>query len=159
MSRCYTYACRIAAVIDVDPSVPRVAGRQRHRANAESTTIEEHYRRNVGNPFLDHLIQGIDSRFDKYGEAILNMIGLVPSVIVARNDSSIDQLVELYHEDLPSSGKFNNLGYNKKPTGLICKGLCQKSNQTNCINLQKNTIKLSTSILKRNIYDLYSMLE
>ena len=58
VARCYQYCCRIAEKIGIEPSIPRVSGRQIHRANAPSQNIEEHYRRNIGIPYLDHIIVG-----------------------------------------------------------------------------------------------------
>ena len=102
--RSFEYACTLGQAIGVEPSIPRVAARQMHRANAEAITVEEHYRRNVGIPFLDHLITGIESRFDKYGIAVHQMNALVPSVIVAR-EVSIEDYLMLYKDDVPSPGK------------------------------------------------------
>ena len=44
---------------------------------------------------------GVDSRYDKYGEIVHKMSGLVPSVIAER-DVSIKDVVEMYRDDLPS---------------------------------------------------------
>ena len=66
--RCFRYASDIANTIGVQPTMPRIASRQEHRANAEANDPEAYYRRNMCLPFLDHLIEGIDSRFDKYGK-------------------------------------------------------------------------------------------
>ena len=43
--------------------------------------IFDYYRVNMCLPFLDHIINGIDVYFDKYGKIVLAMAGLVPSVI------------------------------------------------------------------------------
>ena len=58
--RCYNYACSMAELVGI---VPSLASRQMHLENAEADTPEDYYRRNACLPFLDHLIQGIDSRF------------------------------------------------------------------------------------------------
>ena len=50
-------------------------------------------------PFLDHLINRIDVRFDKYGKTVLMMQALIPSVIAER-DVTIDDIVEIYEDDL-----------------------------------------------------------
>ena len=50
-------------------------------------------------PFLDHLINGIDKRFNKYGKTVSIMQALIPSV-VAESDVTIDDIVEIYKYDL-----------------------------------------------------------
>ena len=42
--------------------------------------------------FFDHLIHGIDICFNKYGQSVLHMAGLVPSVIAKRDDISMTLL-------------------------------------------------------------------
>ena len=51
--------------------------------------------------FLDHLINGIDVRFDKYGKTALMMQALISSVIAAR-DVTIDETVEIYKDNSPA---------------------------------------------------------
>ena len=100
--RWYNYSCSMSKLVGIVPSMPRLASRQMHRQNAEADTPEDCYRRNVCLPFLDHLIQGIDSRFDKYGKTILLMMGLVPAVVADKEDVTIDDAVKMYADYLPS---------------------------------------------------------
>ena len=53
-------------------------------------------------PFLDHLINGIDVRFDKYGKTVLIMQALIP-LVIAERDATIDDIVETYKDNLPAS--------------------------------------------------------
>ena len=53
-------------------------------------------------PFLDHLINGIDVHFGKYGKTVLMMQALIPPVTVER-DVTIDNIVKIYKDDLPAS--------------------------------------------------------
>ena len=69
------------------------------RANAESNIPYHYYLRNNCYPLLDHLIQGIDNRFDKYGSTVYLMFELIPSVIVER-DITVNDIVEQYQDDL-----------------------------------------------------------
>ena len=98
--RCYSQAC--AALIDNQPTMLRVASRQIFRANAESNTPFQYYMRNVCYPLIDHLIQGNDKRFDKYGSTVYLMYGLIPSVIVERN-IPVKDIIGQYQDDLPMS--------------------------------------------------------
>ena len=64
-SRCFEYAVQMASVINIEPNMPRITACQHHRENAESDTPFSYYRKNMCLPFLDHLINAIDVRFDK----------------------------------------------------------------------------------------------
>lgn len=48
--------------VEVDPSVPRTAGRQRHRSNTPHDGPEEYNRRTVFVPFIDHLTTEMKDR-------------------------------------------------------------------------------------------------
>ena len=71
--RCYSQACAVEALIDIKQTMPRVASWQISYANAKSNTPFQYYLRNVCYPLLDHLRQGIDNRFDKYGSTVYLM--------------------------------------------------------------------------------------
>ena len=98
--RYYSQACALAALIDIQPTIPRVASWQIFRANAESNTPLKYYLINVCYPLIDHLMQGIDHRFAKYGIIVYLMYGLIPSVIVER-DITVKHIIEQYQDDLP----------------------------------------------------------
>ena len=51
-------------------------------------------------PLVDHLINGIDVRFDKYGKTIHLMYGLISSV-TAEREVDIKDIIEQYKDDLP----------------------------------------------------------
>ena len=53
-------ATEIAALYDIDPSIPRRAKRQRHRANVEVDTPSAHWKRAVYLPFLGRLISEVN---------------------------------------------------------------------------------------------------
>ena len=59
----YQHAVRMASAVEVEESRPRIASRQTKRANAPSESIEEHYKRNVAIPFLDHIHSDLVTRF------------------------------------------------------------------------------------------------
>ena len=98
--RCYDQACALAESVDVEPTMPRLASRKTHRANAESNSPFQYYLRNVCYPLVDHLINGIDVRFDKYGKTIHLMYGLISSV-TAEREVDIKDIIEQYKDDLP----------------------------------------------------------
>ena len=57
-------AVELAEKVGVEPSKPRVAKRQTERSNNPSTSVEEHYRVNLAVPFIDHIIENLESKFD-----------------------------------------------------------------------------------------------
>ena len=87
--------------------MPRIAARQQHRPNAKSNTPFDYYYVNMCFPFLDNTINGIDACFDKHGNIVLAMAGLVPSVI-AENDVSVIDILNMYSDDLSSPLHFND---------------------------------------------------
>ena len=60
------------------PTAPRVADRQRNRANAPAPTAKEYYRINMAAPFLDHIILQLGERFTVQASRLL---ALVPSIM------------------------------------------------------------------------------
>ena len=52
----------MALKVGIAPTMPRLAGRQMHRNNVTATCPEEYYRRAVTVPFLDHILQEINTR-------------------------------------------------------------------------------------------------
>ena len=60
--RWYSNAVELSSDLATEPSIPRTASRQQHRANSPHDTPEEYYRRNLFVPFLDHITQEMSSR-------------------------------------------------------------------------------------------------
>ena len=60
-------ACLISMSVDVQPTKPRLCGRQQHRSNAdtEDGSVEGYYRVNLTVPFLDYLLAEFRSRYIK----------------------------------------------------------------------------------------------
>eukprot|EP00731_Ephydatia_muelleri_P022001 Em0014g592a len=60
-------ASRIGSELGIVLTVPRLSGRQQHRANAgpENPDPEVYYRINVAIPFLDHMEQVLNNRFHR----------------------------------------------------------------------------------------------
>ena len=77
-----------------------------HRVNASASTPFDYYLRNMCLPFLDYLIEGLNTRFDKYGSMIHKIHAFVPSVIrmgkVERN-CKMEEIIHEYRNDLPTA--------------------------------------------------------
>ena len=105
--RCYDYAVTLGKSLDIGPNMPRIASRQIHRANGSASTPFDYYLRNMCLPFLDHLMEGLNTRFDKYGSMIHKMHAFVPSVIGMKKvegNYKIEEIIHVYRHDLPTPG-------------------------------------------------------
>ena len=57
--------------------------------------------------FLDHLIEGLNTRFDKYGSMIHKMQTFVPSAIgmgKLEENNKIEEIIHEYRDDLSTPG-------------------------------------------------------
>uniref|UniRef100_A0A3B1KIQ4 DUF4371 domain-containing protein n=1 Tax=Astyanax mexicanus TaxID=7994 RepID=A0A3B1KIQ4_ASTMX len=99
----YEQAVRMAAQVNVEPTQPRAAGRQKHRENVPAEGVKEYYLRNMAIPFLDHVISEFESRFSPLSVSASRLMGLIPSV-QCNSDVTVDisEAVALYQDDLPS---------------------------------------------------------
>ena len=92
-----------ASTCDILPSLPRV-GRRKRNADNEEESVEEHYKRKLVKPFLEHMIQELLRRFSqKIGKLFL------PSRLICSNIAKLGQekieeiaanLHETYYTDL-----------------------------------------------------------
>ena len=64
-------------------TVPRLSGRQQHRANAgpENPDPKVYYRINVAIPFLDHMEQVLNNRFHSDSMVGSHLFYLVPTLV------------------------------------------------------------------------------
>jgi len=51
----YKHAVRVARNVNVNPTMPRVAGRQVHRCNTPADNPEQYYQRIVAVPLINHI--------------------------------------------------------------------------------------------------------
>ena len=106
----YDQAVTMAEKVGVAPTAPRIAERQRHRANAPAVDPKEYYRVNVAVPFFDHIISELDDQFSSLTLRVSKLLGLVPSVIQESRVTAqqLTGLVDLYKDDLPSPQLFSS---------------------------------------------------
>ncbi|KAH9384584.1 hypothetical protein HPB48_026593 [Haemaphysalis longicornis] len=93
----------LANSVGTELTKPQVAGFQRNCANIPSLDTSEYYRRKVAIPFLDYVIQQMNTRFPKSDRVGLALLRLLPSSAVGSAD--LEKLREdlLFWEiDLPS---------------------------------------------------------
>jgi hypothetical protein len=64
--------------LDVELTCPRLAKRQKHRANTPADTPEEYFRRTVFVPYLDSLIAAFENRFSEKNSGAFDLFFLHP---------------------------------------------------------------------------------
>ena len=87
------------------PSLPRRCTHQTNRENVPSNTPEEYFRRAITIPFFDDMISHLNNRFSDVQRKAIMALSIVPSVFMTDQeaDSSLEEeLIEHYHDDLPS---------------------------------------------------------
>ena len=58
----YERGKQLTADVDIEPRIPRTAGRQQHRVNIPAETPEMYWQRAVYFPLVDHLVQELTDR-------------------------------------------------------------------------------------------------
>ena len=74
----YHEADELTQKLTEEIKVPRLTGRQVHRANAGGDTPEDYFRRNVAIPFVDHLKEEMKQRFSKENRIGSSIFSLLP---------------------------------------------------------------------------------
>ena len=99
-------ACQIAEKLDITVQKPRTCQVQCNRANNPAETVEDHYRRNLTIPLVDHLINELETRFGSGDqETAVQCLFAVPSMLLASKEMwrmSFDRF-STFHEDLLQS--------------------------------------------------------
>ena len=78
-------------------TMPRIAGRQRHRANAPGENIMEYYLRNLAIPLLDHISNELDSQFTDASQLAVNLLCLVPAVLCNQKEVGSLPALDAYY--------------------------------------------------------------
>jgi hypothetical protein len=95
----YEEATELAARLDVEPSRPRQARRQQHRANVPAESVSEYWRRAMYYPFVDHLVQEMETRLIQPQDRFLAQI-FIPSRLDDITEASIRQVHDAYATDM-----------------------------------------------------------
>ena len=98
----YASAVEYAATIDVEPSSPRCANRQEHRANVPANAIDTYWKRSVSLPFYDHVLQELDDRLLGCSDRFLAQY-FIPSNLSQLSYNRITEVYEAYKDDIPVS--------------------------------------------------------
>lgn len=102
-SEWFKEASELAESVGGVVSKPRVSRRQQHRNNAPAETPEGYYRKNVAIPFLDHLLQEMETRFDQGSRTCSAIFQLIPKLMESTTDmNGLCQKLLFWKTDLPS---------------------------------------------------------
>ena len=102
----FTRASDIAATVDVEPSKPRTAARQRGRANAEADNTQEYYLSNFFFPFVDHVLANSKSRFSEEITDAIYGFYLIPNQLHKHSDEVVEKVKAEFQDELPFPDSF-----------------------------------------------------
>ena len=89
----------IADVIGVEARKPRVASIQRHRANAShgrDQSSSDYFKINFFYPFIDHVVEELETRFPNAHEGLIAAQSLVPIYLNGMTSEKIKSLMDYY---------------------------------------------------------------
>ncbi|XP_068738141.1 52 kDa repressor of the inhibitor of the protein kinase-like [Montipora capricornis] len=92
-------AADIAAFYNIDPSIPRRAGRQQHRENVEADTPSAYWRRAVYFPFLDHLVSELNELLVKPLPGFQAQY-LIPGKLQDLSEKCVEDIYNYYGDDM-----------------------------------------------------------
>lgn len=97
----FNAAQKIAEKVDVNLVVPRLAGRQKNRDNYEGGP-EEYFRSSILIPFLDHLLEQLESRFLKHRELLSKIQNILPYKCTELDSEGIRATVATFEAEWPN---------------------------------------------------------
>ena len=101
----------LASKLNIDPSLPRLSSRPRHRANPPATSPSEYYKLIVTIPLLDHLITELNQRFSEHNQKAIEVLTLLPPTVCSMTGhltkDNISGFLSLYVDELPSPSTIN----------------------------------------------------
>ncbi|XP_071177886.1 52 kDa repressor of the inhibitor of the protein kinase-like [Mytilus edulis] len=102
----YQKAEQMAEIADTELVIPRRCGRQTQRSNVPGDTPQDYFKRAVYLPYIDALIQEYSSRFNSLSQKAVKAMALIPAHLEQTNRDALDDLLEVYIDDLPMASSF-----------------------------------------------------
>ena len=69
---------------DIEPSMSRVVGRQRHRSKVQAATTKDYYKRELTITFSAHLVSKMDTYLDLNDDvAMFSLLCILPALLVS----------------------------------------------------------------------------
>ena len=91
----YKEALSLASSVNVHEAGPRICVRQSHRPNAPADNTSDYLKHSITIPFLDHLNNELQQRFDTSNIVAYQGLAIIPSKIIASvNKDSATELAE-----------------------------------------------------------------
>lgn len=88
-------AVDIAAVMDMNISMPRITGKQTSRPNYNTSDPKEYFRVSLFFPFSDFLLQEMNDRFLTHKSVLESLCCLIPNKCAELDDDSIQLCCEV----------------------------------------------------------------
>ncbi|CAI6358162.1 unnamed protein product [Macrosiphum euphorbiae] len=89
--------------LDIEIKIPRLSNKQTNRSNHNVTTLEQYYRVSLFLPYLDSLINSLESRFTQSNEIPFKISNLHPSEVIKLSKSdficTLKNINDLYNID------------------------------------------------------------
>ncbi|KAL5246073.1 hypothetical protein ACI65C_013481 [Semiaphis heraclei] len=89
--------------LDIEIKIPRLSNKQTNRSNHNVTTLEQYYRVSLFLPYLDSLINSLESRFTQSNEIPFKISNLHPSEVIKLSKSdficTLKNIKDLYNID------------------------------------------------------------
>ena len=97
----------LASAVEITLDKPRTARAQCHRANAGAAdqSCSDYYRINVYYPFIDHVIQELETRFSSDHEGLVAVQYLIPLYLPQLTQDKFDSLNSYYRQFLTNEEK------------------------------------------------------
>lgn len=106
-TKLYEEAKALSTLVGTEEMMPRTVSRQNYRSNIPSTNPEDYWRRSMYYPFLDHLIEEIQSRLLSTDlEKYYSVQYLLPSSISHLDDDKVKEIYSAYSADLSCEAHF-----------------------------------------------------
>ena len=83
----------MAEEVRSQPEKPRATGRQQHRSNPQSSSIEDYFKKVVAIPLLDHIISALQDRFSAGAIVASSLLDVIPSICCVK-DVSLERAID-----------------------------------------------------------------
>lgn len=97
----FSLAKEFANEMGEEISLPRIVGRQSHRANYAAQTPEDYYRFSVYIPFIEHFISQLDDRFLKHKNILIKIENMLPCKITSLNNDELAKTISIIMSQWP----------------------------------------------------------
>jgi len=90
----------IGKSVNIEIKIPRICKRQTQRVNVISENPEIYFKYSTFIPFLDYLIESMDTRFNQRLTDVMPLEGLIPANLNMYDDENIIRAAKIYDQDL-----------------------------------------------------------